>query len=417
MQAKTRKMKQDAQRAQPPPALLDAAAVEFNARGIAGARLAQIGAAAGIKRSALYYYFDSREDLAFRCYLRECRQVADDLAAARTADDGLARLHAYLRRALDAARPPAVVLSEIPYLGHERRRRVEAELARNMRTLTGFVEEGIADGSIRACNARVAAQAIYGMVVWVPLAGEWVVDAGADVRRHAAAALWDLVQRGTAAHAGADVRCTLEVNDFAFRHGNAFDRREASALKVELLVQTASRLFNRHGIDGTSLDDITAELGATKGAFYHHITEKKALVLRCAQRAFDLYDRFADAAETHGRNGLERSMIGLHLNVQAQASALSPLSPLTGLEVLPARSLKDLRARSLRVEQRFEAFNHGGIRDGSLRRFDVRTLSLAGAGAFGWISKWYDEAQGPSPRELADEMVNLFVHGLRSSRR
>lgn len=393
-------------------ALLDAAAAEFNARGIAGARLAGIARSVGIGRAALYYYVDTREDLAYRCYLRACTLTAADLAAAAGQGSGLLRVEAYLRRALAAERAPAVVLSEIAYLGGARREAIEAAHAANIAALRGFIEQGIRDGSVRACDAEITAQAIFGMVSWVPLTEEYVEGAGASVRAHAAEALWGLVGEGLASDPSLRLECPLNFSDFLPQPGNLFDRRDAAAHKVELLLQTASHLFNRRGIDGTSLDDITAALGATKGAFYHHLPEKKTLVLRCAQRAFDLYERFAEASANQGRNGLERGLTGLHLNVQAQASAQAPLSPLTGLEALPPRALRALRERAKSLERRFERFSREGIRDGSYRPFDVRTLSAAGAGAFGWIPKWRGE-DGPPPRLIADEMVALFAHGIR----
>ena len=399
-------------------ALLDAAAVEFNARGVSGARLSHIATQVGFTRAALYYYVDTREDLAFRCYARSCRTTAEDLAAARRAGrNGLKRLEAFLRLALDPQRAPAVVLSEVPHLGGERRREIESAHARNMRELRRFIEDGIADRSVRACNPEIVSQAIYGMVSWTPLAEGYVAGSGKSVRAHAAEALCDLVENGVAADAAFRFSCPLDYAAFTFRPGNVFDRRDASAHKVELLVQTASRLFNRRGIDGTSLDDITAELGATKGAFYHHLPEKRALVLRCVQRAYDLYERFADAATHTDGSGLERSLIGLHLNCQAQAAEDAPLSPLTGLEALPARALAGIQERSARIAKRFEQFNRAGIADASVRSFDMRTLSIAGAGAFGWIPKWRDAQSGPAPRAIADEIVSLFAHGLRSKSR
>lgn len=396
--------------------LLDHAAVEFNARGIAGARLARVAAAAGIGRAALYYYVDSREDLAFRCYQRACRTTAADLAEARSrGGKGLRQLEAFLQLSLDAQRAPSVVLSEVQYLGGEHRSQIETQHERNMRELRRMIAEGIEDGSIRACDAGIVAQGLFGMLCWVPLAGGYVEGSGAETRQRAAQALWDLVENGTSAGA-LPPPCPLDFGTFVFRPGNVFDRRDAAQHKIELLLQTASYLFNRRGIDGTSLDDITAALGATKGAFYHHLPQKRALVVRCAQRAFDFYERFAEAAGAAGGNGLERAMFGLHLNVQAQASAQAPLSPLTGLEALPAAALRSLRKRAAAVEQRFEKFNRAGIADGSLRDFDVRTLSLAGAGCFGWIPKWRDPDSGPAPRAIADEMVALFALGLRSKK-
>ena len=105
-------------------------------------------------------------------------------------------------------------------------------------------------------------------------------------------------------------------------------------------------------------------------------------------------------------------MIGLHLNVQAQAAENAPLSPLTGLEALPPRALASVRQRAGRISARFERFNREGIADGSVREFDAATLAVAGAGAFGWIPKWRD-ADGPAPRVIADEIVALFARGLR----
>src|SRR5204863_2510630 len=118
-----------------------------------------------------------------------------------------------------------------------------------------------------------------------------------------------------------------------------------------------------------------------------------------------------------GHNGLEQTLSGLHLNTQALADAQAPLSPLTGLEVLPAAVLANIRSRSARISKRFEKFNHDGIADGSLRRFDVRTLSIAGAGAFGWVPKWRDPQSGPAPRAIADELVALFAHGIKRRKR
>ena len=80
----------------------------------------------------------------------------------------------------------------------------------------------------------------------------------------------------------------------------------------------ASRLFNQRGIEGASLDDIGAEVGATKGAIYHYFDDKADLVARCYRRAFELYDLIIDTAVDQGRDGLDKALITLHLNVQAQ---------------------------------------------------------------------------------------------------
>ena len=394
-------------------ALLDAAAAEFNAYGIAGAQLSRIAQAVGLTRAALYYYFESREDLAFHCYVRACRTTADDLAAAAAARNGLARVGAFIQRTLDPARPPAVVLSEIACLGEARRAEVEAAHGTNVAALTQFIAGGIADHSVRDCDPEIAAQTLVGMLGWLPLAEEWSAGTGEDVRRNAARAIAELISDGIAADPAYPFACPLDVATLAFRPGNAFDRGAAAAMKVELLTRTASRLFNRRGIDGTSIDQITQELGATKGAFYQYFKDKNELIVECHRRQLDLAARIVETAGQAGRNGLERALCGMHLLVQAYASDVAPLSPLTGVEALPARARAQIRKRGQELALRYEQFNRGGIADGSFRPFEVRTLAVLGAGVFSWIPKWRADDDARSPRAIADETTALFVRGLR----
>jgi AcrR family transcriptional regulator len=396
-------------------ALLDAAAAEFNLYGVAGASLSRIARGVGLTRAALYYYVESREDLAFRCYRRACGVMADDLASARKAGrDGLARVRGFIERTLDPSRPAGVVPADVACLEAARRAEIESVHGRNAAQLRKFIEDGIRDGSVRPCDAEVAAQAILGMVFWAPLAGEWTPGAGEDVHRHAARSIAELVTDGVAADPDEPVECPLDVESLAFRPGNAFDREAAAAIKVELLTRAASRLFNHRGIDGASLDEVTQALGATKGAFYQYFRDKGTLVAECHKRAQRLSVAIADAAAKLGRNGKERGLIGLHLLTQAYASDLAPLAPLTGLEALPAKARGPIMKRAQELQQRYEGFSRDGVADGSYRPFEVRTLSTTGAGVFAWIPRWRRDDDPRPARAIADEMVALFARGLRS---
>src|SRR5262249_9213808 len=142
---------------------------------------------------------------------------------------------------------------------------------------------------------------------------------------------------------------TLDASMLRTKSENPFDRNAAAAMKTETLLATASRLFNLRGIDGVSLDDVTAELGATKGALYHYFDDKTDLVRRCYERAFDLYETVADIAVKHGATGLEQSAIGIHLNTQALATDIAPLAPLAGLRGLPEDLQHDLNRRAASI--------------------------------------------------------------------
>ena len=54
-------------------------------------------------------------------------------------------------------------------------------------------------------------------------------------------------------------------------------QEERSAASLARLMEAARPLFRAQGYAATSVDDITRAAALTKGAFYHHFTDKKAI--------------------------------------------------------------------------------------------------------------------------------------------
>ena len=402
-----------AKRASKREAALDQAARLFNERGIAATSIADVAAAMDVTRAALYYYFDERDDLVFQAYERTCQIMAGDLEAAdEDGRDGLAKTLAFARRALQPDRPPIAVLGEIEYLKPAQRQIIARAAARNTRALRGFIEGGMSDGSIRPCDAEAVAQTINGFVSWIQITPTWLNSEEGEERTRDAAHVLTMLKRGVGARGVQTPSVHLDANDLRARTDNPFDRDAAASAKIESLLATASGLFNRRGIDGVSMDDVTAELGATKGALYHYFEDKPDLVQRCYERAFDLYDTIAERAEKTGKTGLEQTVIGIHLNTQAQAGMLSPLAPLAGLRGLPDDLRGQLNLRAAAISKRYEAMGRRGVRDGTLRIDDIQAASRSGAGLFAWISKWRRNDTTAGARALGDEVARLYVRGL-----
>ena len=399
-------------------ALLEDAVGLFNARGIAGVSLSDIAEAVGLSRATLYYYVDDRDELVFQCYQHACQAMADDLVHAASEANGFARMAAFIRRTLAPGRKPAAVLSEIRYLKPDFAATIATAQRRNIATLIGFLKTGMDDGSIRRCAPSPVAQAILGMLYWAPLSSDWVgAVQDASFRERVAATVLDILTHGIARNRNRAFSCSIDVETFLPGRFNAFDRREASEMKLEQLLAAASALFNRDGIEATSLESITAGLGATKGALYHYVREKAELVIKCYARAFDLYDRFIETAEREGADALDAAMIDLHLNVQAQASILSPLMPQPGLGAVAEPHRSVLVARARKISLRTGSWMRQAIADGTARNCDPEITALVSAGGFGWLPKWPPIVEGIAHRRIADEVTDLFFHGLKARRR
>lgn len=61
-------------------------------------------------------------------------------------------------------------------------------------------------------------------------------------------------------------------------------RKLPAAQRREMLLDAASELFVAHGVVGTSIDDVAARAGVSKGAVYHHFSSKDDLVGAVEQR-------------------------------------------------------------------------------------------------------------------------------------
>lgn len=83
----------------------------------------------------------------------------------------------------------------------------------------------------------------------------------------------------------------------------------------ERILATTEPMVLRQGFAGTSLDDILAATGLTKGAFFHHFKGKgdlaRALVERYARNDYELFHDLAAKAEAQSGDPLEQTLIFL----------------------------------------------------------------------------------------------------------
>lgn len=86
--------------------------------------------------------------------------------------------------------------------------------------------------------------------------------------------------------------------------------------RERILANTESLLLER-GFTGTSIDEILAATGITKGAFFYHFKSKaelaRALVERYAARDYELFEQFSKRADELSEDPLQSMLIFLKL--------------------------------------------------------------------------------------------------------
>lgn len=201
---------------------------------------------------------------------------------------------------------------------------------------------------------------------------------------------------------------------------------ELNATQREI-VAAAARCFMYQGYDRTTINEIAAELGCTKGRIYHHFRSKSEIFFSVYRQAMQYC---LDAAEP---------IVELALPASERLRRLCEAHALLMIETLSfQRSIKqwlELYLRRMRSEDERETFREllelrdtyealfrrvlrDGIADGTLLVPDVSLASRTMLSALNGIPDWYRQRpDGEAPVSIARKTAALLVDGLLAARR
>jgi AcrR family transcriptional regulator len=395
-------------------AVLDEAARQLNAKGVLLTSLGEIAEKLGVSRAAMYYYVADRQDLVFQCYRRAAEITARHLLeAGRKGGGAVDVLRTFIARMLDPNEPEIAARAEIAMMNPTQRDTIQGLYDALATRLGHVIEAGQREGALRACDVEINARIILSLVTWAPLAKPWAHAIGPMGHTRLLEAATATVIEGLATDAKTPNFEPLDLGALAPPTIAAFDRAGALAAKREALIRVASRLFNRKGIDATSLEEIAAQVGATKRTLHHHLGSKADLVLACYERAFNIFFHIKDRAIEYPGTRMQALAAAMHALARAYPSEeLSPLSPLVGFGALSPEGQAKMDQLGALLGQEYHALIQRGMREGSIHEVDVEARALMLPGLISWLVKDDVPSDPTQQQQIAREIANLVAVGL-----
>ena len=392
-------------------AILQEGAVLLNTQGAGGIKLEELAETAGLSRNALYYYVKDRTDLVRQCYLRACEQIEDDLCVVKSEHaDPQAQIEAFIARSLNPSRQQNAILANIDVLDPPYRDEVQARYDAHVQTLMDMIAAGQETGQFKAVDLQITANVLLGMLNWTAL---WAVnwsdrDEGLGSKlKSSIEAIKTTLFEGVATSDCPPFKNAIAYETLIHIDFNVFNSTDARMLRQTQLLETASLLFNRRGLDGTRIDQIGEAIGASKSAVYRQFPDKQALINSCFERALNLYEAIWRVAEDAAPTSREILLTTLHLNCQAQASAKPPLIFQPGASQSSKQFIDRANLLGRRALVHVRSAHHAGA-----IRFQSRELSDVTAGAFFWIQKWRETRPELSSIQIADEITRIIMMGI-----
>lgn len=190
-------------------------------------------------------------------------------------------------------------------------------------------------------------------------------------------------------------------------------RRGRPGHDLESLLQTAVKLFNERGYDGTSMEDLSRKLGITKSAIYHHVPSKEELLRLATSRALDGLFEVAREVEATPGPAMDR----LERLVRGSVAVLADRLPYVTLLLRVhgnTRAERDALARRREFDRFAAELVKQAAAEGDLRPdIDPAITARLLFGLVNSLIEWYRPRRGTTPAELADAVCTIAFDGLR----
>ena len=155
-------------------AIIHAAIEVINVKSYALATMNEIAASLDLRDAALYYYFESKQALAYACQIHSL-EIFDRLLheADANGETGFAKVKLFIEGMIHDAEHhgPQLYFGDYSFLAEAQREHVGEWIARLTAMLERFLAEGIDDRSVVPCEPRVVVQLLLGMLIWL---AKWV---------------------------------------------------------------------------------------------------------------------------------------------------------------------------------------------------------------------------------------------------
>jgi TetR/AcrR family transcriptional regulator, cholesterol catabolism regulator len=190
-------------------------------------------------------------------------------------------------------------------------------------------------------------------------------------------------------------------------------RRATWQARNEAIIDTSARVFARQGYHATGITELCAANDLGKGALYHYIGSKEALLAAIHDRVMDEVMLGADrVAEAGGPPSKQLAMLGVELLDVIHRYPDHVWVFLHEFPALTGEHAAHFRERRHKYEQRIEVILQSGVESGEFRDLQPRLTALAWLGMHNYTYLWLKSSGQLSARDVADPFAEIFMRGI-----
>lgn len=192
--------------------------------------------------------------------------------------------------------------------------------------------------------------------------------------------------------------------------------RKRTAIEEEVL-RVAADKFGKQGYQATTLDEIAAEAGISRAAFYLYFPSKEELLRRMYKQVIDTVQAAIERIVAEDLPVPEK----LRRIIRHQVHYMVANIPLTQVFFSEIFSLPPELGRWVKLANRafgavIERVVSEGVQKGELTPVHPKRFTYALMGMCNWIHRWYRPGGEWTPDTVAEEFIHILESGYLTAR-
>lgn len=189
-------------------------------------------------------------------------------------------------------------------------------------------------------------------------------------------------------------------------------KKHRAPYDIETVTSAAVRVFNRHGYEAASMEDVARETGLTKSSLYYHVSSKEELLARAVERGFKWLLGVLEEPEAKSGTPLARLR---HIVYRSVIITLEFVQEVELLQRVKGNTPTERQAmaRRRRFDREVAALIRQAAAAGQIRTDvapDLLTRLIFGMGNS--ITQWYRREGRLKPEQIAGAVSRLVFEGI-----
>lgn len=180
------------------------------------------------------------------------------------------------------------------------------------------------------------------------------------------------------------------------------------------ILSTSSKLFAEKGFPGSSMRNISAQMGVEAASLYSHISSKEELLQEIIFPLGEELLKQLDEVNDIYFNGEEKLRVAIKNHVEVLCRNMDAFQVfIQDWKYLTEPHLSQFKKMRDRYESGFRQIIQTGMDENIFENLDKKFVVLTLLSSVNWVAQWYNPEGPLTPEKIAENISDILIYGIK----